>query len=72
MINIIAIGALIFSIFFLLLSKSKSNYAKLVENNGEEFAIKITKTLKICGLFLLLFSIGFFVFGIMGPTHLPI
>ncbi len=42
-----------FGIYFLILSKSKKNYKKLVDNNGEEFANKVNKYGKI-GSYLLL------------------
>lgn len=47
----------LFAIFFLILSKSKKNYQKLVENNGEKFANKVNKSLKICGYLLLVCSL---------------
>ena len=48
---------LIFAAFFLCLSKSKKNYQKLVKNNGEEFANKVNKYLKLGGYLLLLCSV---------------
>ncbi len=48
---------IIFGIFSLSLSKSKKNYQKLVEDNGENFANKINKILKICGYLLLIISV---------------
>jgi isoprenylcysteine carboxyl methyltransferase (ICMT) family protein YpbQ len=48
---------IIFAIFSLTLSKSKSNYQKLVSNNGEDFANRINKILKIGGYLLFLCAI---------------
>ena len=47
----------LFAIIFLLLSKSKKNYQKLVKNNGEQFANKVNNSLKICGYLLLICSL---------------
>ena len=47
----------VFSIFFILLSKSKKNYQKLAENNGEEFANKVNRGLRIGGYSLLICSL---------------
>jgi len=47
---------IMFAIFFLILSKSKKNYQKLVDSNGEKFATQISKYLNIGGYFLLIFS----------------
>lgn len=44
----------IFTIFSFSLSKSKSNYQKLVANNGEAFAHLTNKILKIGGYLLFL------------------
>jgi hypothetical protein len=46
-----------FAIFFLILSKSKKNYQKLVENNDEKFAKRVNKILKTCGYLLLACSL---------------
>jgi isoprenylcysteine carboxyl methyltransferase (ICMT) family protein YpbQ len=51
------ISFLIFAAFFLCLSKSQKNYQKLVKNNGEEFANKVNKYLKLGGYLLLLCSV---------------
>ncbi len=48
---------ILFAIFFLILSKNKKNYQKLIENNGEKFANKINKGLKVCGYLLLICSL---------------
>jgi flagellar biosynthesis protein FlhB len=53
---ILPISFTIFAIFFLILSKSKKNYQKLVENNDEKFANQVNKTLKIGGYLLLVCS----------------
>ena len=47
----------LFAVFFLILSNSKKNYQKLVENNGEKFANKVNIGLKICGYLLLVCSL---------------
>lgn len=47
----------LFGIFFIILSKSKKNYKKVVENSGEKFANKVNKGLKICGYLLLVCSL---------------
>jgi hypothetical protein len=52
----------VFAIFFLILSSSKKNYQKMVDNNDEEFAKKVNKALKICGYLLLVLSIFWMVF----------
>jgi isoprenylcysteine carboxyl methyltransferase (ICMT) family protein YpbQ len=51
------VSFIIFATFFLFLSKSKKNYQKLVESNGEEFAVRVNKVLKVCGYLLLSCSI---------------
>ena len=51
----------LFAIFFLILSNSKMNYQKLVENNGEKFANKVNKGLKICGYLLMICSLYWLV-----------
>lgn len=60
---IFPISFTLFALFFLILSKSKKNYQKLVENNGEKFANRVNKGLKICGYLLLVFSL-FWLIGI--------
>ena len=45
---------IIFAIFSLTLSKSKSTYRKLAANNGQNFANRINKILKIGGYLLFL------------------
>jgi len=58
MLNILfPISFILFATFFLLLSKSKKNYQKLVESSGEEFAGRVNKGLKVCGYLLLICSI---------------
>lgn len=54
----------VFAVFFLILSKSKKNYQKLVENNGEDFANKVNKGLKIGAYILLICSL--FYIAIVG------
>jgi hypothetical protein len=51
------ISFILFATFFLYLSKSKTNYKKLVKSNGEKFAIRVNKGLKVCGYLLLICSI---------------
>jgi isoprenylcysteine carboxyl methyltransferase (ICMT) family protein YpbQ len=46
----------VFAIFSLALSKSKKNYQKLVEDNGQDFANKVNKYLKLGGYLLLICS----------------
>ena len=53
---IFPVSFIMFAIFFLILSKSKKNYQKLVDSNGEKFATQISKYLNIGGYFLLIFS----------------
>ena len=54
---ILPVSFTMFAIFFLVLSKSKKNYQKLVENNGEKFANQVNKTLKTGGYLLLACSL---------------
>jgi hypothetical protein len=54
---ILPVSFTMFAIFFLVLSKSKKNYQKLVENNGEKFANQVNKTLKTGGYLLLVCSL---------------
>ena len=57
MIDIIfPVSLTLFAVFFIILSKSKKNFQKLVENNGEKFANKVNNGLKICGYLLLVCS----------------
>jgi uncharacterized membrane protein len=51
------ISFILIAIFSLFLSKSKKNYQKLVESNGEKFAGQVNKGLKVCGYLLLICSI---------------
>jgi len=57
----------LFAVFFIILSKSKKNFEKLVENNGEKFAKKVNNILKICGCLLLVcllvWLVSHFFFG---------
>jgi len=46
-----------FSICGILLSRSEKNFKNLVENNGEKFAVQITKFLKFGGVALLVISV---------------
>jgi hypothetical protein len=58
MLNIfLPISFVILAIFFLLLSKSKKNYQKLVESSGEKFASQITRGLKVCGYLIFICSV---------------
>jgi len=54
---ILPVSFTMFAIFFLVLSKSKKNYRKLVENNGEKFANQVNKTLKTGGYLLIVCSL---------------
>ena len=54
---ILPVSFIMFAIFFLVLSKSKKNYRKLVENNGEKFANQVNKTLKTGGYLLIVCSL---------------
>ena len=54
---ILPVSFIMFAIFFLVLSKSKKNYQKLVENNGEKFANQVNKTLKTGGYLLIVCSL---------------
>ena len=56
---------IIFAIFSLILSKSKKNYQKLVENNGEEFANRINKVLKFGGYLLFICSVVWLGFNFL-------
>ncbi len=55
----------LFSIFFLILSKSDNNYKKLAKNNNENFAKNIHKGLTICGYLLLICSLFWFAIIIL-------
>ena len=57
---------IIFAIFSLTLSKSKSNYQKLVANNGEDFANLINKILKIGGYLLFFCAIIWLALNFFG------
>jgi len=54
---IFSFSSLIFAIFFLTLSKSETNYKKLVDNNGEKFAKQVNKGLMVGGYLLLICSL---------------
>ena len=54
---ILPVSFTMFAIFFLVLSKSKKNYQKLVENNGEKFANQVNKTLKTGSYLLIVCSL---------------
>jgi len=56
------ISFMLFGIFFLVLSRSKKNYEKLVENNGEKFAGRVNKGLNVSGWLLLTCSIAWLLF----------
>jgi isoprenylcysteine carboxyl methyltransferase (ICMT) family protein YpbQ len=53
--------SILFAIFSILLSKSKKNHQRLVENGGEIFAANITKCLRVGGFLYLAFSIMWFL-----------
>jgi uncharacterized membrane protein YkvI len=53
------------AIFFVTLSKSKKNYQKLVESNGEDFANWVNKYLKFGGYFLLICSVIWLGFNLL-------
>lgn len=53
-----SISFFIFGIFCLFLSKSKKNYQKLVEGNGEKFASRVNKGIKLGAYLLLIASIS--------------
>jgi len=59
---IFPLSFVLFAVFFLILSTSKKNYQKLVENNGEKFAKNVNKGLKVCGCLLLICSLLWFAF----------
>ncbi len=59
---IIATQAFLFSIAFILLSKSKKSYHSLMKSGGEEYAKEILKKIFIGGIFLLISSITFLLF----------
>ncbi len=59
---ILPVSFTMFAIFFLVLSKSKKNYQKLVENNGEKFANQVNKILKTGGYLLLACSLLWLIF----------
>ena len=48
---------LFFATFSVILSKSKKNYQKLAESNGEDFANRVNKYLKFGGYLLLICSV---------------
>jgi hypothetical protein len=47
----------LFGVYFLILSNSKKNHQRFVENNDEKYADRNTKVLKIGGFLLLVFSL---------------
>ena len=53
---VLPVSLMFFGILSFLLSKSKSNYQKLVENGGEEFAMKTSKKLQLGGLLLFIIA----------------
>ena len=53
---ILPVSSMLFAAFLIFLSKNKKNYQKLVDSNGEKFAVQISKYLNIGGYFLLIFS----------------
>ena len=58
MVNLfLGIFFLFISFIFFVLSQSKKNTKKLIEGNGQKFAFKVNKALKICSFLLLLLSI---------------
>ena len=56
----------LFGIVSIVLSKNKSNYKNLVNNNGERFADKVTKGLNVGGYVLLAISVLLFCSFIAG------
>jgi len=50
-------SAILSAIFAILLSKSKKNYERLVENGGEKFAAQVTRYLRLGGVLFLIFSV---------------
>ena len=56
---------LLFGITALALSMSKKNFSKLVENNGEKFALQLNKILRIGGVFLLICSVVWVIVAIV-------
>ena len=63
MVNVaFAIVTTVFSIGFILLSKSEKNYNSLVKSSGEAFAQKVTKVLGTGGKCLLVFSVLWLIF----------
>jgi hypothetical protein len=55
------ISFILFATFFLVLSKNKKNYQKLVESNGKKFADRINKGLMLCGILLLICGVVWFL-----------
>jgi hypothetical protein len=56
--NIIFSGLFaLFGVYFLILSNSKKNYQRLVENNDKKYADRNIKNLKIGGFILLVISL---------------
>lgn len=55
----------VFGAFFIILSRSKRNYVKLIENSSVEFANKVNNGLKIGGYLLLACSFLYLVFDII-------
>ena len=63
---ILPICFILFAVLFIVFSKSRKNYQKLVNNYGEDFANKVNKHLKVCGYLLLICSgiwLGIHFFG---------
>lgn len=56
------VSSMLFAVFFILLSKNKKNYQKLVESGGKKFADQTSKYLKIGGFLLLFFSTCWLLF----------
>jgi hypothetical protein len=55
---IIILGSFVSSVSFLLLARSKKNFDKLVENEGEEFVVKTTISINKSGIVLMVIALG--------------
>lgn len=53
------------AIYALIVSSSEKNYRKLVQDNGEVFANKVTKATKVCAYLLLVCSMISLVFNMI-------
>lgn len=59
------ISFILFGVFFLTLSRSKKNHAKLVEHNGEKFANRVNKGLNVSGWIILNCSLVWFLLKLL-------